>query len=633
MRKRLTTIVLCLVLGATAEAQTTLPDDIPDAFVPPDSFFDYERVEAMIPMRDGVELFTVIWIPKGRDEPMPVVLTRTPYDAAGRASWTGRPNSPRAAAAIPMPDVPLIENGYIRAYQDVRGKYRSGGDYTMVMPPRGPLNDGPVDQTTDAWDTIDWLVKNVPNNNGKVGLIGVSYEGWACLMALLEPHPALAAAIPMNAMVDGWMGDDWYHNGALRQFSLEYVYRQTTAKVSAAFPMGSRDAYSAYLEAGSASAMAAARGMDRLSAWKRVIDNPAYNEYWQEQAVDRLLAEVPHTVPTLTVHGLFDQEDIYGAIASYQAMEARDAENDRNFLLIGPWFHGQQDPWFHQRSGSHIGPLQLGSDTTDYFLYEVMLPFFERTLKGRSTAKGMPPVVAFETGGNEWRAHDAWPPGETSDKRLYLRQDGRVVTALPEEDGFASYISDPAKPVPYRVLPIVPNDAPDTTWAIWMVDDQRQFTTRPDVLTYVSEPLEEPVTVAGEVTAHLRASTSGSDADWVVKLIDLYPDEYPMQPELGGYALMVSGEIFRGRYRKSFERPEPIARNEVLDYRIRLPNAHHRFRRGHRIMVQVQSSWFPLYDRNPQSFVDNIAYAPERAYQPAEQRIHHGSFIGIDVRQ
>ncbi len=621
------------LLAAPAAAQQSLPSEIPAHFAPKADLFDYEKQEVMIPMRDGVKLFTVIWRPKHAAGPMPIVLTRTPYDAANRPAWTQRPNSPNGAAAVPLPDAPLIEHGYVRVYQDVRGKYGSEGNYVMSLPPRGPLNPGPVDQTTDAWDTIDWLVKNVPGNNGRVGIIGVSYEGWTSLMALLEPHPALKAAIPMNAMVDGWIGDDWYHNGAFRQFSLEYVYRQTTVKGASEFPFGSRDAYSAYLKAGSANAMAASRGMDQLPAWKKLIDNPAYTEFWQEQAVDKLLARKAMSVPTLTVHGLFDQEDIYGPTASYRAMEAQDRANDRNYLIIGPWFHGQQDPWFHGDSGSHLGPIQWGSDTTRYFLDQVMLPFFDRYLKDIAPAQPIPPVRAFETGSNVWRTYDAWPAPSAKAKRLYLTGNaGLAFGDTPGDRGFDQYNSDPAKPVPYRVPPIVPNDAPDTSWKRWLIDDQRPFTSRPDVLSYTSAPLTAPVTVSGEVIAHLVASTTGSDSDWVVKLIDVYPDEYPMQPDLGGYELMVSADIFRGRYRESFELAKPILSGKPLPYRIRMPNANHVFQPGHRIMVQVQSSWFPLYDRNPQSFVPNIAYAPAQAYRPATQRIYHDSYIELPIQ-
>jgi len=642
MNRFLSTALLTAVLASasvTCAAASQLADEIPADFNADAPLFDYTKQTVMIPMRDGVKLYTVIWAPKPTKTgpaaaKMPIVITRTPYDAANRPAWSHRPNSPTATAAVPMPDAPLLANGYIRVYQDVRGKHGSEGAYVMNLPPRGPLNPSTVDQSTDAYDTIDWLVKNVPNNNGRVGIIGVSYEGWTSLMALFNPHPALKAAIPMNAMVDGWMGDDWYHNGAFRQFALEYIYRQTTVRGASAFPFGSRDTYSAYLRVGSANDMAKLRNADQLPAWKKVIDHPAYTAYWQEQAVDKLLERTQLDVPTLTVHGLYDQEDIYGPIASYLAMEKSDTRNDRNFLVIGPWFHGQQDPWFHTESGSHLGPIQWGSDTTHYFLSQVMLPFFEQHLKGKQPATPTPPVRAFLTGSNEWQALPSWPLASAKPVKLYLRAGGGLsFDAAADQSGYDEYISDPAKPVPYRVPPIIPNDVTGSSWDRWLVDDQRPFNSRSDVLTFVSEPLTEPVTISGKVVAHLVASTSGTDSDWVVKLIDAYPDENPMQTDLGGYELMISADILRGRYRESFEQARPIRANAALPYRIPMPHANHTFLPGHRIMVQIQSSWFPLYDRNPQTFVDNIAYTPPQSYRKATQRIYHQSFIELPVRQ
>ncbi|MBL8267006.1 CocE/NonD family hydrolase [Steroidobacter sp.] len=625
-------LVVAALLGSgvsSASQSTTLPSETPENFQSKQSLFDYSRDEVMIPMRDGVKLFTVIWKPKYASGPMPIVITRTPYDAAGRPGYTGRPNSPKATAAVPIPDAPLLEKGYIRVYQDVRGKHGSEGNYVMTLPLRGPLNAGPVDQSTDAYDTIDWLVKNVPGNNGRVGIIGVSYEGWTSLMALFNPHPALKASIPMNAMVDGWIGDDWYHNGALRPFGLEYVYRQTSVKGANEIPFGSRDAYMTYLRAGSANDMAVSRGVDQLPAWKKIADNPAYTSYWQAQAVDKLLERVPVNVPTLIVHGLFDQEDNYGSPAAFEVLQKKGSQHQ---LVIGPWFHGQQDPWFHTYSGSHLGPLQFNSDTTRYFLYQVMLPFFEQHLRDKAPASPTPKVRAFETGTNEWRSYSQWPASGVATKKIYLQANGSLsFTASSSDKSFDEYVSDPAKPVPYRVQPILPNDSHETTWGQWLVDDQRPFESRPDVLTYATEPLTESVTLAGGIFAELLASTSGQDSDWVVKLIDAYPDETPMNPELGGYQLMVSADILRGRYRESFETAKPIKSNAVLPYRVRMPHANHTFQAGHRIMVQIQSSWFPLYDRNPQTFVPNVAYAPREAYKKATQRIYHGSFVELPV--
>jgi hypothetical protein len=628
--------MICSV--APAPAQTVdfgrEKSDIPEKFSPITDEFDHQRREEMVAMRDGVKLFTVILIPKWTKEPMPIVLTRTPYSAV---KATSRIPSPSMAMNLGVSDEPLVRGGYIRVYQDARGKHRSEGDYVMNLPPRGPMNSGPVDHGTDTWDTIDWLVKNVPSNNGRVGITGVSYGGFLTLMALFEPHPALKAAIPVNPMVDGWIGDDWFHNGAFRPVMLDYIYTQTGDRESDhEVPHGYYDFYSAVLEAGSVGELGKRYNADRLPAWNRLLDNPAYTEYWSRQAVDRLLAEVPLVVPTMMVHGLFDQEDIYGAIATYQALEAKDASNDRNHLVIGPWIHGQS--W---GEGSTFGTIRWNADTSLWFRENVRQAFWDLHLKGIEPSIPIPPVLAFETGVNEWRRYEAWPPGGMREHaKLYLQPAGRVAFSPPAAaggDAFDEYVSDPAKPVPYRVRPIRPSFTEDdyATWRFWLSHDQRPFSDRTDVLTYVSDVLRDPVTISGEVTATLFASTTGSDSDWVVKLIDLYPNEVPSQPELGGFQLMISADILRGRYRKSIETPRPIPPGKVLPYRVRMPHANHTFRPGHRIMVHIQSSWFPVYDRNPQTFVHNIAWAGPDDFKPATQRIYHAggtaSFIELPV--
>jgi putative CocE/NonD family hydrolase len=610
--------------------------EIPEQFSTVTDQFNHTRMEVMVPMRDGVRLFTVILVPKHAQQPMPIVLTRTPYNASAQ---TSRTFSPDIAMALPMADEPLVRNGYIRVYQDARGKYESEGEYIMNLPPRGPVNSGEVDHVTDAWDTIEWLVENIPDNNGRVGITGVSYPGFLTLMALIDPHPALKAAIPVNAMVDGWIGDDWYHNGAFRPVMIDYIYNQTSSADSRfQIPHGYYDFYTAVLEAGSVGELGKRYRADQLPAWNRLLDNPAYTDYWQHQAVDRLLAEVKSKVPTMSVHGLYDQEDIYGPIASYTALESKDQGNDLNYLVIGPWIHGQS--W---DDGSHIGRIKLPADTSLYFREKVRQAFWDLHLKGNTPAAPIPPVSAYETGSNEWRSYQSWPPADnvTNDK-LYLQAGGKLSFAPPrgsdnESGGYDEYISDPAKPVPYRVRPIRPSFTPQDyeTWRWWLTYDQRPFSDRTDVLTFVTEPLTEPVTISGEVSATLYASTTGTDADWVVKLIDLYPNEVPSQPELGGYQLMISADILRGRFRESLQTAKPIAAGEVLPYRIRMPHANHTFLPGHRIMVHVQSTWFPVYDRNPQTFVPKIAWAKAEEFQKATQRIYHSeqaaSFVELPV--
>ncbi|MFH1567656.1 MAG: CocE/NonD family hydrolase [Gemmatimonadota bacterium] len=607
--------------------------DVPRTFKTATAAHNHQRLEAMVPMRDGVKLFTLIMVPGGAAGPMPMVLTRTPYSAAKRAS---RAESPDIAMALPLADEDLVRDGYIRVYQDVRGRFRSKGRYTMTMPLRGPYNAGPVDQVTDTWDTIEWLVANVAGNNGRVGITGVSYDGLLTLMALLEPHPALKAAVPVNPMVDSWMGDDFYHNGALRTVMLEYIYRQTASRDAGhGVPWGYHDLYSAVLEAGSIGELGRRYGADKLPAWRRLLEHPAYDAYWQDQALDRQLARVKCRVPTLMVHSLFDQEDIYGAPAQFAALAARDPGGRRTHLAIGPWCHGQG-----MGEGSSLGEIRWGADTAGQFRRELLKPFWDRHLKGARLAAPLPRVLAFETGANQWRRYEAWPPvGAVKARRLYLQPGGGLGFEPPAGgQGCTEFISDPARPVPYRVRPVVPSfGGRGSTWSRWLVDDQRPFSDRPDVLSFVSQPLTAPLTIAGPVAATLHAATTGSDADWVVKLIDLYPDEVPSQPELGGYQLMVSGDILRGRYRERPDEARPIPPGQVLPYRVPLPHAHHTFRPGHRVMVQVQSSWFPVYDRNPQTFVDQIAWARPQDFQAAVHGIHHSaaaaSFVELPVRR
>jgi hypothetical protein len=596
--------------------------DIPAEFKPYTDAYDYARREEMIPMRDGVKLYTIVLIPKHAQGPMPIIITRTPYNVEKRTN-ARETASPLMAMALRQDDEPLVRAGYVRVYQDVRGKHKSEGNYIVNLPLRGPLNAGSVDHSTDTWDTIDWLVRNVPGNNGRVGITGVSYDGFLTLMALFDPHPALQAAVPVNAMVDTWIGDDWYHNGALRQTMIDWIYHQTSSKKSDYdLPYGYYDVFAAFLDAGSAGEFGKRYHADQLPAWNRVINHPAYTDLWRQQAVQELLARIELKVPTLHVHSLFDQEDIYGPIASYNVLEKKDASNDRNSLLIGPWHHGQI-----RADASTLGKIRWDSDTALYFREKVRQPFWDEHLKGIKPAKRTPAVLAFQTGANEWHEYSAWPPQQAAKAtKLYLRAGGRLAFEAPgASEGFSEYVSDPAKPVPYRVRPILRDGATDSTWRVWLVDDQRPVADRTDVLVFVSEPLAQPLTVSGEVVASLSASTSGTDSDWVVKLIDAYPEENPAQVELGGYQLMISADILRGRYREGFEVARPIAANKVLGYRLAMPHVNHTFLPGHRLMVQVQSSWFPLYDRNPQTFVDNIAWAKPASYQRATQRIHHSA--------
>ena len=618
---RVPAVALLATLIATAASAQTPPmaPDIPARFEPQIPNADYVKREVMIPMRDGVKLHTVIVIPKGARH-APMVLSRTPYNASGRAA---RNNSPSILATVGQGDEVMVEAGYIRVFQDVRGKYGSEGEYVMTRPLKGPLNDTRTDHSTDAWDTIDWLVKNTPESNGKVGMIGSSYEGFTVLMALVDPHPALKVAVPMSPMVDGWRGDDWFHNGAFRLPNLSYISGQTTAKGSGK-PMatGVYDDYEGVLRGGSTADYARQFGLDQLNFTRKLFEHPAYDSYWQHQALDKILAKRQLKVPTMTVVGYWDQEDIYGAYATYAAVEPQDTANDKNFLVVGPWRHSGVNA-----EGSGLGVFKFTGDTALEFRRDVMQPFLDQYLKDGAPVADTPPVLFYQTGVNRWQRLQRWPLACAEGcpaplKPIYLKPDFKLDFDAPKTGAaYDEYVSDPAKPVPFVPRPIHMNDA--NVWRPWLVSDQRGVSDRTDVLSYVTEPLKARLQIAGAAMVNLYASTTGTDTDWVVKLIDVYPDEVPSQPELGGYQLGIAMDIFRGRYRNSFEHPAPVMPNTVEKYRFALPNANHVFLPGHRVMVQIQSSWFPLYDRNPQTYVQNIFYAKPSDYQKATLRVYH----------
>jgi len=632
---RLLATLIAAALATAAQAQTApmTPDITGKPFVAPTAANDYIKREVMIPMRDGVKLHTVIVLPKGAHG-APILLTRTPYDASGRAS---RLASPHMRDLLPQGDEVFVDGGYIRVFQDIRGKYGSEGDYVMTRPLRGPLNGSKVDHATDAWDTIDWLVKHVPESNGKVGMIGSSYEGFTVVMALTDPHPALKVAAPESPMIDGWMGDDWLNYGAFRQVNFDYFTGQLSKRgKGAGIPRQGYDDYSNFLRAGSAGDYAKAAGLEQLPWWRKLTEHPAYDAFWQEQALDKVMARTPLKVPTMWLQGLWDQEDMWGAIHSYAAMEPRDTGNDRNYLVMGPWRHSQVN-----YDGSALGALKFDGDTALQFRRDVLKPFFDQYLVDGAPKADTPPVFIYNTGENHWDRLQAWPRScaqgcASRSKPLYLAAGGKLSFDAPQagQGEYEEYVSDPAKPVPFVPRPVAFGDR--DMWTTWLVHDQRFVDGRTDVLTYVSEPLDAPLSIAGAPEVHLQASTSGSDSDWVVKLIDVYPEQMASDPKLGGYELPVSLAIFRGRYRESFETPKPIAPNQPLAYRFGLPTANHTFQRGHRVMVQVQSSLFPLYDRNPQTYVPNIYFAKPGDYQKATQRIWHtpqqASYISLPVR-
>jgi putative CocE/NonD family hydrolase len=621
--------VAALLTGTGAIAAAPPYDERPAAAVAATHGWDYERRLAEIPMRDGVKLHTVVLVPKG-SAGAPILLTRTPYDAN---ALTTNVKSGHLVAALDgydnAADV-IVEGGYIRVVQDIRGKYNSQGTYVMNRPLVGnPLNPTKVDDSTDAYDTIDWLVKHVPETNGRVGIIGISYDGYEPLVALVNPHPALKVSVPMNPMVDGWRGDDWFHNGAFRQLGMDYIFEQeATRDNSLPFAWNSYDLYDTFLAAGSAGELGRQHGMDQVGFWRQITQHPAYDSFWQSQAMDRILAGQPLKVPVMIVGSLWDAEDIYGASAVYRALEPKDSANNMVYLTLGPWYHGQGID-----QGRNTGAIQWDQDASKWWRHQVLAPFLAHYLKG--TPMDVAPVTTFMSGVNRWQRYNSWPAAQAT-RRLYLKPGMTLgFEPAPGAAQTADYWSDPSHPVTYVPRPNRASSYEDDHWKAWLTTDQRNVSSRPDVLTFTGPVLTAPVTVAGAPVVHLNASTSGTDSDWVVKLIDAYPDEVPIDRAMSGYQLPIAMDIFRGRYRESLSDPKPLTPNAPLAYTFELPTTNHVFLPGHRIMVQVQSSWFPLYDRNPQTFVPNIFFAKPQDYVVAQQKVvvagAQESFIELPV--
>src|ERR1700733_8903383 len=571
---------------------------------------EYMRSEAMVPMRDGVKLHVVILRPVGSEsagEPLPFLMERTPYGVDRSSSKSVNMSKPELAAS-----------GYIFVFGDIRGRYKSEGQFVMNRPIVAHATKNDVDETTDTRDTIDWLMKNVPNNDGKVGVFGVSYPGFLAMMAGIDAHPAVKAISPQAPMTDVWMGDDFFHNGAFRQtYGFDYV-QQLEAQKTDARVESKEDTYDFFLRNVNFAGAAKAAGMENLPTAKAFIASPEYSKFWQEMAVEKHLTKVE--VPTLEVGGWWDQEDMWGTQAEYAALKPHDTKREV-FMVLGPWNHGGWGP-----TTQHLGALDFGAATGDQYRKMIEAPFFEKYLKGRA-GFDLTGVASFRTGVNQWKRYEAWPPKQGfKEAKLYFTADGGLeMEAPPAADGVGgkaavSYVADPAKPVPYRNRPIQSTYGDGSKWRTWLVEDQRFVSGRKDLVNFSSPVLEKDVTVTGDVVADLFASTTGTDGDFVVKLIDVYPDDAPAP--MGGYQLMIVDEIFRGRYQKSFETPEAVTPGKVTEYKWSLHGADHTFLKGHRMMVEVQSSWFPLYDRNPQTFVSNIMTAPEGAYRAATQTIY-----------
>jgi len=578
---------------------------------------DYARTEAMIPMRDGVKLYTQIDAPSHATEQLPILILRTPYGL-------GDIKPDQIATLL----TELSEDGYIIVRQDIRGRFKSEGQFVMLRQPRDPKDKNAIDESSDTFDTIAWLLKNVPNNNGRVGLAGTSYGAWLSVMGMLDPHPALKAVVQQASPADMWLGDDFHHNGAFRlSYGLEYCYMMESSKeISNVLNVVDRfDAYEWYLQLGPLSNADAKYFHGKLPTWTDFINQPDYNAFWKRQAFAPWLNRV--TVPILNVAGWWDQEDFYGPIKIYELLERHDSSK-QNFLVVGPWNHGG----WSRGEGNKLGRIDFGSPTAAYYRKNILAPFFGFYLKGKGSAE-RPEALTFRTGTNEWVQHSEWPPKlNVADRRLYFQADRKLSFEAPSsKEAFDTYVSDPSSPVPYRPRPIQVRSG----WPVWLVEDQRFVDRRPDVLTLESETLTEDVTVSGKIIAHLFASTSGTDSDWIVKVIDVYPEKYEADPTMSGYQLMIAGDVFRGRYLKSFEKPEPLKANAINHYQIGFPANDHTFKKGHRIMVQVQSTWFPVIDRNPQTFVPNIFMAKESDFQPATQKVFRSgqntSYIALPV--
>jgi putative CocE/NonD family hydrolase len=577
----------------------------------------FTRKAEMIAMRDGVKLYTTIFVPKEQKGPLPFVMMRTPYGSEARGP-----------KAIKEYFKEFADDGYILVFQDIRGRHKSEGQFVMMRPPRDRQDARAIDEATDTYDTIDWLLKNVPNHNGRVGMLGISYPGWLTVMALLDPHPALKAASPQAPPADMFLGDDFHHNGAFRlSYGFEYVAMMETDKGNTLFKFDRYDTFEWYLKLGALTNVNEKHFKGKLPTWNDFVAHPNYDDFWKKQASAPYLKRV--TVPTLHVAGWFDQEDFYGPLKTYELLERHD-KNDQNFLVVGPWNHGG----WQSGAGDKLGKIAFDSDTGRHFRAKVQRAFFAKYLKDQN--EKIPEALMFQTGSNKWVEHDRWPPTRAVTRKLYFHPNGKLAFDAPEETkpAFDEYVSDPAKPVPYRPRPVTPT-YPGREWQVWMVEDQRFTQHRPDVLTYETDPLKEDVTVAGSLTAHLFAATSGTDCDWVVRLIDVYPEKVEKNPSMGGFQLLISGEPVRARFRKSLEKPQPVGAGQINDYTIDLHWSHHCFRKGHKIMVQVQSSWFPLIDRNPQKFVPNIFEAKDADFQPARQQVYrsraHPSAISMQV--
>jgi len=582
----------------------------------------YNRQEVMITMRDGIKLHTVLFIPKNKTGALPFLLERTPY---------GINDYPSPEKNGYVKD--MATDGYIFVYQDIRGRYLSEGQFEMQRFTRNKKDPKAIDESTDTYDTFDWLLKNIPDNNGKAGMLGISYDGWTTVMGAIDPHPALVAVSEQATPSDMFLGDDFHHNGAFRlSYGFEYAFMEEASKTDTLFPFPNYDTYEWYLKLGPLSNVNKKYFFNKLPSWNNFAAHPNYDEFWQKQGLQYRL-DSPR-VHIMNVAGWWDQEDFYGPQKAYETWEKKDKSN-KNYIVIGPWNHGG----WGGGPGRTLGNISFDTATGETFRKDIQAKWFAYYLKGKGDGH-FAEAITFQTGSNTWKNYDSWPPKEAVKKNLYFQANGKMSFDKPAGKAtvdYDSYVSDPAHPVPYRTRPIEETYGPGSRWYTWLTEDQRFVHNRPDVLSWETDSLTEDITVTGSLFAQLFAATTGSDADWIVKLIDVYPEYYPKEPKLAGYQFMVANDVFRGRFRKSFETPEPITANKVESYTIDLHTLNHVFKKGHKIMVQVQSSWFPIIDRNPQKYVPNIFEAKESDFQKATHKIYRSadfsSHIEMDVMQ
>ncbi len=587
----------------------------PVVFAQRSDTLEFSRREVLIPMRDGVRLNTVILAPKTK-EAVPIIFLRTPYGV----SDTRSPNRNSYVSD-------MAKEGYIFVYQDIRGRYKSEGTFEMQRFMRDKKDPKSIDESTDTYDAIEWLLKNVPGHNAKVGMMGISYDGWTTMMGTLDPHPALKAASEQATPSDMFLGDDFHHNGAFRlSYGFEYAYMEEATKEDAMFPFDTYDTYEWYLELGPLSNANQKHFHGKLPSWNDFVKHPNYDEFWQKQSTPYRLGSP--TVPNLHVAGWWDQEDFYGPQKAYEVLEKKDTDH-KNFIVIGPWNHGG---WAGGKKES-LGNIQFGSPTAEKFRKEIQAPWFSYYLKGKGDGK-FEEALTFQTGSNVWKSYEVWPPvNATTARNLYFQPKGKLSFEAPiEGEGFDSYLSDPFHPVPYRSRPIEATYGPGSRWYTWLVEDQRFVDHRPDVATWQTDVLTDDIVVTGNVWARLFAATSGTDSDWIVKLIDVYPQRYSDDPKMAGYELMIANDVLRGRFRNSFEKPEPVKPDEPNAYSVDLHAINHVFKKGHFIMVQVQSTWFPIIDRNPQKFVPNIFEANESDFQVATQKVFRSAKLPSHIQ-